>query len=565
MHRPLVWRRFCLRLGSALALLGAVVLAGVADAPAQAAPLYLSCPSSPCPEYTISGVVYGEVGGTLTPLKNVFIHAQGVKGRLQSSLGTAMTDSNGAFTLTQARPGNYVIRFADRGDPSLRSVRFGTVWSGGSSIESEAAVVTVSNAPVNVGTIVMPATGSISGSVTNLATAGAYAPIWALINPTTGQLESSGGFSQVNSDGTFVIRGLTGGDYLLKFVPRTSNLGFGSHYWRDTDFLADAEVISVTPGVDTPLPAMAITATNPSVTRITGSNRFETAVKISQLGLPEVPVGGIPFLFVVNGLSFPDALSAGPAAAAMGGVVLLVHPQGIPEVVAAEIARLDPQKIIVIGGPTMVSDQVRATLATFAPTDRWTGSNRYETSALIARNAFAGLADVDTAYLTTGVNFPDALSIGPRAGLMGRPVLLVAPGASLGPAAPVLAELGVTKLVILGGETTVSSALQDVLDNTPSWEQVVRVTGSDRYSTSVAVSQEFRIRDAVFIASGTNFPDALAVSWLAAAWGSPVVLAPQGCIPQNALNRLVSDPPRDIFILGGPTMLSAAVEQLTPC
>jgi putative cell wall-binding protein len=562
-HR--VTRRLPARRGATLALIVAVLIALVVPTSVQAAPQYLSCPTWPCPEYTISGVVYGQYGDALVPLRNVAVFAESVKGRGAGGggLGTGVTDENGAFTLIQAVPGNYILRFTDRGHPATRSLTFGTLWWGGATSDSSAQVVTVHNTNVTLGSMILPLSGSISGTVGYAESPGNSIPYAAMIDPTTGALVHGFGNAQVNSDGTYTITGLTPGDYVVRFGPRYPSQAIGSHFWPDADLIADAEVVTVTSGADTALGSQSITSSAPTVTRITGQNRFETAVEISQLGVPDVPVGGIPVVFIVNGLSFPDALSAGPAAANMGGVVLLIHPNGIPDVVAAEIARLDPQRIIVVGGPTMVSAAVFAQLGGYAPTDRWTGSNRYETSAYIATHAFT--APVDTAYLTTGVNFPDALSVGPLAGMTGRPILLVAPGSSLGPAAAALRTLGVTKLVILGGETTVWSSLQDALDDDPRWERVQRITGTNRYLTSVEVSYEFAMADAVFIANGTSFPDALAASWLAAAVGAPVVLSPQSCVPGEALDRLDFNQPRDIYVLGGSTMLGSGVETLTRC
>ena len=71
---------------------------------------------------------------------------------------------------------------------------------------------------------------------------------------------------------------------------------------------------------------------------------------------------GVAVAYVAVGSKFPDALAAGPAAAAAGGPVLLTTTDVLPAVIAAELTRLAPQRIVVAGGPASVSDAVLAQL-----------------------------------------------------------------------------------------------------------------------------------------------------------------------------------------------------------
>src|SRR5690606_19554163 len=93
-----------------------------------------------------------------------------------------------------------------------------------------------------------------------------------------------------------------------------------------------------------------------NVTRLSGADRYATAAAISRSSHP----AGADTVFIASGRSFPDALSAGPAAAGLGGPVLLTQPNGIPAATATELARLDPSRVIVLGGPVAVSDAVVA-------------------------------------------------------------------------------------------------------------------------------------------------------------------------------------------------------------
>uniref|UniRef100_UPI00047D0727 cell wall-binding repeat-containing protein n=1 Tax=Agromyces subbeticus TaxID=293890 RepID=UPI00047D0727 len=74
---------------------------------------------------------------------------------------------------------------------------------------------------------------------------------------------------------------------------------------------------------------------------------------------------GVDVVFVANGLNFPDALAGAPVAGAQGGPLLLVADSMIPAVVAAELDRLDPKRIVVLGGAGVVHESVVQELADF--------------------------------------------------------------------------------------------------------------------------------------------------------------------------------------------------------
>ncbi|MEA3502857.1 MAG: cell wall-binding repeat-containing protein, partial [Actinomycetota bacterium] len=84
----------------------------------------------------------------------------------------------------------------------------------------------------------------------------------------------------------------------------------------------------------------------------------------------------------------------------------------------------DTTDIVVIGGPSVVSDAVLEHLetCTTGTVSRIAGSNRYATAAAVSTQTFP---TADTVYLATGLNFPDALAAGPVAAANGAPILLV--------------------------------------------------------------------------------------------------------------------------------------------
>jgi hypothetical protein len=69
---------------------------------------------------------------------------------------------------------------------------------------------------------------------------------------------------------------------------------------------------------------------------------------------------GVDTVFLATGLEFADALSGGAAAGALDSALLLVQRDCVPEAVNREIDRLDPQRVVVLGGNAALSDAVVA-------------------------------------------------------------------------------------------------------------------------------------------------------------------------------------------------------------
>lgn len=89
--------------------------------------------------------------------------------------------------------------------------------------------------------------------------------------------------------------------------------------------------------------------------RLGGRDRWATSAAVSA----DTFQPGVDVVYLANGRNFPDALSGAAAAGALGGPVLLTSEQTLPSVVAAELDRLDPARIVVLGGSTAVFDTVQ--------------------------------------------------------------------------------------------------------------------------------------------------------------------------------------------------------------
>ena len=307
--------------------------------------------------------------------------------------------------------------------------------------------------------------------------------------------------------------------------------------------------------VGAPVVVGAVTAS-----RFSGADRYATAVATSlAYYLP-----GVARVYVATGLNYPDALSAAPAAAHFASPLLLTTPGALPANVRAEIVRLNPAQIVVVGGSSVVSDAVFADLTTIKPTVRLSGPDRYATSRAIATDAFG--TNAPTAYLATGENFPDALSASPAAAHFAGPLLLVRGMAALPDAATTaeLAALHTTTVKIAGGASVVSTGIETAL-RLPGIT-VQRNSGADRYATAAAINLDaFASSDTVFLAVGTNFPDALVGAAVAGWKNSALYLTGTTCLDANAVVGIARLGATKLSLLGGTSVLSDAVMSQQAC
>lgn len=302
--------------------------------------------------------------------------------------------------------------------------------------------------------------------------------------------------------------------------------------------------------------------TKPTVTRIAGANRYDTAVGVAQAFQP-----GVDRVYVATGLGYADALSASAAAAHLGVPVLLTDPGEVPASVIAELKRLHPAKIVIVGSSASVSTGVETTLKglSFKPTvSRLGGVNRFDTSRRIAADAF-GAGSTDNAYIVTGLNFPDALAASPAAAQYDGPVVLV-PGtdASLDSATmTALRTLGVDSIKLAGTKDAVSDGIAAQLG---ALYDVDRFGGANRYETGVLINNDaFTTADTAYLATGVNFPDALAGGARAGVENAPLFTTRADCVPASVLASIEALGVKKIVLLGGLPSLDAKVEALTPC
>lgn len=306
---------------------------------------------------------------------------------------------------------------------------------------------------------------------------------------------------------------------------------------------------------------VSVDARTPVVDRLGGADRYATAAEISaRYG------DGVDTVYIAGGLSFADALSAtsaaanGRAPASLPGAdgspapVLLTRPGALPQPTVEALDRLAPSRIVVLGGTSAVGPAVATALEQWGTVERVSGADRYATSAAMALLYPSG---VETVYVASGDDkaFADALSGGALAGHQDAPVVLTRPDRVDPATAAALEHLDPAEVVVVGGTGAVSRSVFDALG------AQTRLSGPDRYRTAVAVSEQFPAEGpAAFVASGLNWPDALAGSALAGSRGGPVLLTRPAAISVHTMDELDRLSPQDVTILGGLAAVGQPVE-----
>lgn len=267
------------------------------------------------------------------------------------------------------------------------------------------------------------------------------------------------------------------------------------------------------------------------VVRLAGSDRFGTASAISQSHWASHSNASdrrakASVAVLSRSDTFADALGGSALAAAKNGPLLMTPTTTLAPAVATELTRvLKPGSTVYLLGSaagalsTAVENQVRS--LGFTPV-RLAGTDRYATSIAIA-DAIDSTPDMVLA--ATGANFPDALAAGAAAGAQNLP------------------GKGTSAVVILTKDSTLTPATLSYFDALPAsteiygiglWGDIatgpyggIPVSGSTRYETALLVAWAFfGGYQHIGVATGTNWPDALAGGALMGSLDAPLILAP---------------------------------------
>jgi putative cell wall-binding protein len=196
---------------------------------------------------------------------------------------------------------------------------------------------------------------------------------------------------------------------------------------------------------------------------------------------------------------------------------------------------------------------------------RFAGENRFDTSAKIAVGTFG---TAPTVLLARGDLFPDALAGNYLAGSLsgGAPVLLTRTDSLPAETDAALKTLATTRVIILGGPAAVSTAVEAQLRDKNL--QVERAAGDTRFDTAQRIAERQGATNVgsvdnsktAILASGRNFPDALAGGPLSYASKLPTLITEPNTLSPQARSAFTNLAIRQVLLLGGPAAVAPAVE-----
>ncbi|MDU7141204.1 MAG: cell wall-binding repeat-containing protein [Finegoldia magna] len=168
---------------------------------------------------------------------------------------------------------------------------------------------------------------------------------------------------------------------------------------------------------------------------------------------------------------------------------------------------------------------------------RISGKDRITTSVEISKSAYTTSENV---VLASGFNFADALSAGQLASALDAPLLLSSQDKLDSQTKNEIERLKAKKVYVVGGDNAISKTGIDT-NLQSSNINVTRLEGQDRYSTSQKVmkkTKEIINPEYLLIASGKNFPDALAATGFFVNHKSVMVLSDGITYPQSNLQEI---------------------------
>lgn len=284
--------------------------------------------------------------------------------------------------------------------------------------------------------------------------------------------------------------------------------------------------------------------------RINGAARYETSYLVAKKGWTSSDT-----VIIAPGTDYPDALCAGPLAGKNNAPILLAKNESLDNQQELKnlLSSLNVKKVYIVGGTGVLSssfeNQIKAMNIT---TKRLGGANRYDTSVKIAQE----VGTTGEVVISTGLNFADSLSISSVAGIKGMPILLTKNSEFPSSARNYLNSKNITKTYVVGGSGIISDALFKTFKNPE------RLGGTDRYATNEKIFNRFKSSlniSQMYLALGTNFPDALSVSALASKNSSFVILHSNSEVKAPTMNLVTQNRNsiNKIYVIGGPQLITS--------
>lgn len=264
--------------------------------------------------------------------------------------------------------------------------------------------------------------------------------------------------------------------------------------------------------------------------RFRGAQRYDTARLIA-----EESFTGTDEVLIARSNLFPDALSGSFLAGHLEAPLLLAHTDQLTADTRDSLARLDPDRVTLLGQTNAISAEVEQELRDLGyNVERVGGVHRWETARMVATHPETSVGEREheefngrAAIVARADDFPDALVAGSVSYASNFPLLLTSTNDLSPDTEEALQELDIETVIVPGGSSAVSDAV--VAEMEDMGISVDRVRGQDRVATSVEFALFARDEldytlDRLNMSRGDKFPDALTLGPHAGAERHPIVL-----------------------------------------
>ena len=285
------------------------------------------------------------------------------------------------------------------------------------------------------------------------------------------------------------------------------------------------------------VPQVSLASNDYNVKRIQGVHRYETAASIAESAFTKSDRA-----VLVSGSNFADALTAGNLAD--HAPIFLFEKTDMMQRTINTMRSLDVKEVVIIGGEKSVPKSVEEKLKEKNfKVIRIAGRNRYETSNKLAKQLKA--KNKDNVVLASGEKFADALSAAPYA-IQKKQTLVLTDGKTL----PKDVKAQDVKAII-GGKKSI---------NIKGLDKTQRISGKNRYETSLEVLKHMNKTQSAVIADGRDYPDALAAAPYAVKKNTGILLSDDSAI-DKIKEYVDSQNISDITLIGGEKSVTKYQEQ----
>jgi parallel beta-helix repeat protein len=260
--------------------------------------------------------------------------------------------------------------------------------------------------------------------------------------------------------------------------------------------------------------------------RLSGADRFETAKRIAE----EFNSSMVDNIIITSGYNFTNALSGSVLAKKINAPILL---SGISDSENSSTLQYVQNhlnkngKIYILGNEGNINESIIISLKSLGYSNIKILQDGEKYGSIKAINDEINASNGTPVVIASGNFFADGLSISAVAAAKGYPIVLSDTDALPAESEETIKKIKPSKIYIIGGTSVISDNVKENVKKLSgvSDENIVRIWGEDRYSTSINIAKSFELNNKIAtFASGVDFPDALAGSVLAAKLNAPLIL-----------------------------------------